>query len=98
MKEKMKIARLLWDSKISAEFSQQENASLKKEIVDALNREIPFMVVVGERELEENKVQVKDIKANTAEDVPIPELVATLRRKGVIPVGCEFAMELLDGA
>jgi histidyl-tRNA synthetase len=95
MKEKMKIARLLWDANISAEFSQQENAKLKKEVVNALDREIPFMVVVGENELAESKCQVKDIKANTAELVLISELVSTLRKMGVIPVGCEFAAELL---
>jgi histidyl-tRNA synthetase len=95
MKEKMKIARILWNASISAEFSQQENAKLKKEVVNALDRNIPFMVVIGESELAENKCQVKDIKANSAEVVSISDLVPTLRKKGAIPVGCEFAHELL---
>lgn len=95
MKEKMKIARLLWDANISAEFSQQEKAKLSKEVVDALERDIPFMIVIGENELAENKCQVKDIKAETAELVLISDLVAYLRMKGVVPVGCEFAAEEL---
>jgi histidyl-tRNA synthetase len=95
MKEKMNIARILWDASISAEFSHQENAKLKKEVVHALDRGIPYMVVIGESELAENKVQVKDIKANTAELVAIPDLVSSLRKMGAIPVGCEFAYELL---
>ena len=95
MKEKMNIARILWDGSISAEFSHQENAKLKKEVVHALDRGIPYMVVIGESELAENKVQVKDIQANTAELVAIPDLVSALRRMGAIPVGCEFAYELL---
>jgi histidyl-tRNA synthetase len=95
MKEKMKIARILWDGKLSAEFSQQENAKLKNELRNALDRDIPFMVIVGEAELAENMCNVKDIKAKTEEKVPIPELVSFLRKKGAIPVGCEFAMELL---
>jgi histidyl-tRNA synthetase len=95
MKEKMKIAQILWDGKLSAEFSQQENAKLKNELRNALDREIPFMVIVGEEELAENKCNVKDLKAKTEEKVPIPELVSFLRKKGAIPVGCEFAMELL---
>ena len=95
MKEKMNIARILWDASISAEFSHQENAKLKKEVVHALDRGIPYMVVIGESELAENKVQVKDIKANTAELVAIPDLVSSLRTIGAVPVGCEFAYELL---
>jgi histidyl-tRNA synthetase len=95
MKDKMKIARMLWDAKISAEFSQQENVKLKKEIVSALDREIPFMIIVGENELAENKCKVKDMKAETEELVSIADLVTVLRSKGVIPVGCEFASELL---
>jgi histidyl-tRNA synthetase len=96
MKEKMKIARVLWEANISAEFSQQEKTKLAKEIADALEREIPYMVVIGENELAENKCQVKDIKAETADLVPIPDLVAFLRDKGVIPVGCEFAVSVLN--
>jgi histidyl-tRNA synthetase len=95
MKEKMNIARTLWDASISAEFSHQENAKLKREVVHALDRDIPFMVVIGESEMAEHKVQVKDIKANTAELVPIVDLVSSLRKMGVVPVGCEFAYELL---
>jgi histidyl-tRNA synthetase len=95
MKEKMKIAQILWDGKLSAEFSQQENAKLKNELRNALDRQIPFMVIVGEEELVDNKCNVKDLKAKTEEKVPIPELVSFLRKKGAIPVGCEFAMELL---
>jgi histidyl-tRNA synthetase len=96
MKEKMRIARILWDNKLSAEFSQQENAKLKKELQNALDRDIPFMVIVGEEELAESKVTVKDLKAKTEHKVPIDELVSTLRAKGVIPVGCEFAAEIMQ--
>jgi len=95
MKETMQIARILWDGKLSAEFSQQENAKLKNELRNALDREIPFMVIVGEAELAENKCSVKDLKAKTEDKVPIPELVSFLRKKGAIPVGCEFAAEIM---
>lgn len=94
MKERMKVTRLLWDAKMKAEFSQQENPKLKYELTDALEREIPFMVIVGEEELREQKCKVKDLKARTEETVGIADLVSNLRSKGVIPVGCEFAAEL----
>lgn len=98
MKEKMKIARVLWDGGLSAEFSQQDNAKLKNELRNALDREIPFLVIVGEQELAEGKCNVKDIKAKTEDTVPIAELVSFLREKGAIPVGCEYAAELLKEA
>jgi histidyl-tRNA synthetase len=96
MKEKMRVARILWDANISAEFNQQDNPKLKYEIANALDREIPFMVIVGEEEAKENKCNLKDLKARTEESVSLDDLVKTLRRKGVIPVGCEFAAELLS--
>ncbi len=85
---------MLWDSNISAEFSHQENPKLKFEIANALDREIPFMVIVGEEEIKLNKCKVKDLKARTEDLVPLDALVKTLRSKGVIPVGCDFAAEL----
>lgn len=53
------------------------------------------MVVIGEDEAKEMKCKVKDLKARTEETVNQSELVATLRSKGVIPVGCEFAAEMM---
>lgn len=95
VKERMKIAKLLWDANISAEFSQQENPKLKYEIANALERSIPFMAIVGEEEAKDSKCKVKDLSAKTEDTVALADLVATLRSKGVIPVGCEFAAELL---
>ena len=95
MVERMKLARQLWDANISAEFSQQDNPKLKYEITDALDRDIPFMVIVGEEEAKENTCKVKDLMARTEETVRVSDLVATLRSKGVVPVGCEFAVEMM---
>jgi len=95
MVERMKLARILWDANISAEFSQQENPKLKYELSNALERAIPFMVIVGEDEAKEGKCKVKDLAAKTEETVTREDLVKVLRSKGVVPVGCEFAAELL---
>jgi len=94
LKERMKLAKLLWDANISSEYSQQESPKLNAQLRNALDRNIPFMIIVGEKELAEKTCNVKDLKASTEETVPIANLVATLRKMGVIPVGCEFAAEL----
>ena len=96
MVERMKLAKCLWDANISAEFSQQDNPKLKYEIANALDRDIPFMAIVGEEEAKENKCKVKDLKARTEETVAVADLVATLKAKGVVPVGCELAAELMN--
>ncbi len=95
MLERMKVAKLLWDSNISAEFNQQENPKLKYEIANALDRNIPFMVVIGEEEAKEIKCKVKDLAERTEDTINQADLVSFLRKKGVIPVGCEFAAEML---
>lgn len=92
----MKLAKVLWDANISAEFSHQENPKLKFEIANALDREIPFMVIAGEEEAKVGKCKVKDLKARTEETVDVADLVKTLRGKGVVPVGCELSTELLN--
>ena len=97
LRERMKLTKVLWDANISAEFNHQENPKLKFEIANALDREIPFMVISGEEEAKEGKCKVKDLKARTEETVDVADLVKTLRSKGVVPVGCEFAMEVLNG-
>eukprot|EP00577_Skeletonema_sp_RCC1716_P002826 CAMPEP_0113416170 /NCGR_PEP_ID=MMETSP0013_2-20120614/24978_1 /TAXON_ID=2843 ORGANISM="Skeletonema costatum, Strain 1716" /NCGR_SAMPLE_ID=MMETSP0013_2 /ASSEMBLY_ACC=CAM_ASM_000158 /LENGTH=936 /DNA_ID=CAMNT_0000303217 /DNA_START=49 /DNA_END=2859 /DNA_ORIENTATION=+ /assembly_acc=CAM_ASM_000158 len=96
LRERMKLTNVLWDANISAEFSQQENPKLKFEIANALDRQIPFMVIVGEEEAKQGKCKVKDLNARTEDTVDVSDLVKTLRSKGVVPVGCEFAMEMLN--
>ena len=93
MKERMRVAQRLWDANISAEFSQQENPKLKYELADALERGIPFMVIVGEDELKTGCCKVKHLVARTEDLVPLDTLDIFLREKGVVPVGCEFAAE-----
>ena len=97
LRERMKLTKVLWDANISAEFSQQENPKLKFEIANALDRQIPFMVIVGEEEAKQSTCKVKDLNARTEDTVAVCDLVKTLRSKGVVPVGCEFAMEMLNG-
>lgn len=91
----MKVAQMLWDANISAEFSQQDSPKLKFEIANALDRGIPFMAIVGEDEVKNGTCKVKDLTARSEETVRMSELVSTLRKKGVVPVGCELAAELL---
>jgi len=55
------------------------------------------MVVVGEEEVKEHKCKLKDLANRTEDLVAVDDLVQTLlRKKGVVPVGCEFAKDMMD--
>merc|ERR1719253_1599023 len=54
----------------------------RMKLANALERDIPFMVIAGEEEAREGKCKVKDLKARTEETVDVGALVRTLRGKG----------------
>lgn len=80
--DRMKIAKLLWDANISAEYSYQAKPKLKRQLDEVLDRGIPYMIVFGEAELAAGVVNVKDIANKTQDTVKLEDMVATLRSKG----------------
>lgn len=89
----MKLARLLWQANISAEYSHQDNPTLKKQMNEVLERYIPFMIVFGTDELSRGTVKVKDILKHTEIEVTVDGLVACLLSHGcpVIPQGADLS-------
>ena len=53
------------------------------------------MAIVGGEELRDGTCKVKDLRKRTEETVTVSDLVKTLRAKGVVPVGCELAAEIM---
>eukprot|EP00948_MAST-09A_sp_MAST-9A-sp1_P000786 g786.t1 len=78
LKERMKIAKILWESGISAEYLFDEKPSIKKQINRCSEGGIPFMVIVGEGELEQGVLKIKDIIAKNEVEIKREELVTTL--------------------
>lgn len=58
----------LWDAKVKAEY--MVNKRVMKHIDRAVESGIPWMILVGERELNEGIVRLKD--TTTKEDISIP--------------------------
>eukprot|EP00981_Chlorochromonas_danica_P002793 scaffold539_cov187-Ochromonas_danica.AAC.14 len=79
---RMQVARLLWQAQISAEYSHLDNPKFKKQLDEALERGIPFMVVFGGDEVEAGQVKVKDMVKKEEVVLPREELVAELVRRG----------------
>jgi Anticodon binding domain len=86
-RERMKICSLLWAAGISAEMSFSIEPKLAKQVTAALEGNVPFVVVIGEDELDKGLVQLKDMHARSAELVPINSLVSALCNAGASVIG-----------
>jgi len=80
----MRVAQSLWAANISSEYSHLDNPKFKKQLDEALERGIPFMVVFGPDELDKGVVKVKNMSAKTETEVDVSELVAVLLRQGCV--------------
>lgn len=94
--ERMKVARLLWEANISAEYSHQDNPKFKKQLDYVLEEGIPFVVVFGEEELANGTVKVKDIRTHSEEIIPIADMVAYLLDHGCAPVTNSVDSVMMD--
>ncbi|XP_020107018.1 histidine--tRNA ligase, cytoplasmic-like [Ananas comosus] len=69
----------LWKAKINAEFKLTKR--VMNHITYAKQSSIPWMVLVGESELEKGIVKLKNIEANQEEEVPRKTFVEELQRR-----------------
>ncbi|CAM9460398.1 unnamed protein product, partial [Ectocarpus fasciculatus] len=69
LEERMRVGRLLWSNDISAEYSTLDNPKFPKQMNEVLQRGIPFMVILGEKEVQQGVVQLKDMTKHTQEDM-----------------------------
>ena len=83
---RMGVCAELWAAGFAAEMVFAGDPKLQKQVAQAAEGGTPFMVVLGENELDEGKLQVKDMAAHTAVTVARGELVATLLALGAARV------------
>ena len=62
----MGVCADLWAAGFAAEMVFAGDPKLQKQVAQAAEGGTPFMVVLGENELDEGKLQVKDMAAHTA--------------------------------
>jgi histidyl-tRNA synthetase len=68
--ERMAVCADLWAAGVSAEMVFAQDPKLQKQVTAAAESDVPFMVVLGEDELDKGEVQLKDMRARTAKMVP----------------------------
>lgn len=79
--ERYRIAALLWDAGIAAELEYKQEPKIKRQLSYASDIGAPWAVIVGESELAERKVQLKDLGSKEAQDVALEDLVETLKQR-----------------
>ena len=61
LKERMQVAKMLWDAGIKAEFAYKQKPKLPAQFKAAEQAGIPFAVILGEDEQAQGKVKVKEM-------------------------------------
>ncbi|CAI0556304.1 unnamed protein product [Linum tenue] len=73
------LAGELWDSKVKAEYVVNKRSD--KHMARAKESKVPWMVLVGDKELESGTVKLKNMEANIEEEVPRATFVQELQRR-----------------
>ncbi|CAJ0932809.1 unnamed protein product, partial [Mesorhabditis belari] len=79
LEERMKLCRSLWDSGVRTEMAYKRNPKLLDQIQNCEAKQIPLMLIVGERELQEGVVKLRYIKTREEQDIPLATLVESIR-------------------
>uniref|UniRef100_A0A7I4YJ25 histidine--tRNA ligase n=1 Tax=Haemonchus contortus TaxID=6289 RepID=A0A7I4YJ25_HAECO len=79
LQERMKLCKTLWDEGFKVELAYKANPKLLTQLQYCEDRLIPLVLIVGERELQDGVVKLRNVKTRVEQDVPINELVPTLR-------------------
>ena len=81
--QRMRIAGELWRNGISAEFGYQANPKLQKQLTYALENGVKWIVVVGEEEMKQGKVNLKNLETREEVTIPVESVVDELKKQGV---------------
>ena len=79
--EKLKLLNELWKADIGAEILHEDGPKPDKQLKHALEKELEYIIWLGENELKEGKLKVKSLTAKTEEDVPRDQVVEYFRKK-----------------
>jgi len=80
--DRMKLLSLLWEANITAESSfDNKNIKLFSEITWALDNNIPYMIIIGKKEIDKNTVQLKNLYETSQVEINRNDLLDYLINK-----------------
>ncbi|GAV07018.1 hypothetical protein RvY_16912-2 [Ramazzottius varieornatus] len=79
--ERMKLCRELWDAEIKTEQSYKLSPKLLQQLQYCEEYGIPLAIVLGESELQNNVVKLRDVQSRNEEVVPRDKIVEVIKAK-----------------
>ena len=104
LKERMQVAKILWDAGVKAEFVYKQKPKLPAQFKAAEQAGIPFAVILGEDEQAQGKVKIKEMglsEGHPEKDgvmVNLSDLVAQVQLRLKQKEGSEWIRTLTNGA
>uniref|UniRef100_A0A0N4ZKN5 histidine--tRNA ligase n=1 Tax=Parastrongyloides trichosuri TaxID=131310 RepID=A0A0N4ZKN5_PARTI len=80
LKERMRICKDLWENNIKAEMIYKNNPKLLTQLQYCEDKFIPYAVIVGQREIEQGVVKVRNVVTREENDVKFEQLPDTLKK------------------
>jgi len=77
----MAIAADMWRAGIKCEFGFKPNPKIADQLGYALKSGIPLMVLFGEEEISSGKLKLKDLDAETEDEIERSDLIAAIKDK-----------------
>ncbi|KJH45969.1 putative histidine--tRNA ligase [Dictyocaulus viviparus] len=79
LEERIKLCGMLWNEGFKVEMSYKANPKLLNQLQYCEEKLIPLVLIIGDRELLDGVVKLRDVKTRTEQDVRLPDLICTLR-------------------
>ena len=76
----LKIAQKMRENNINVDIDMND-LKLKKALNYANKEEIPYVIIIGDEELKENKIILKDMKNGTQSKIRIDEIISNIKIK-----------------
>lgn len=81
LKERMKLCRILWNAGIKTEMPYKANPKMLNQLQYCEDRAIPWVVIVGERELQEGVVKLRNVATREETDVSYENVANELQNR-----------------
>ncbi|CAB3406135.1 unnamed protein product [Caenorhabditis bovis] len=81
LKERMKLCNKLWDAGIKTEMAYKANPKLLTQLQYCEERRIPLVIIIGEREIQEGIVKLRNVVTREETDVPLDALAETIKQR-----------------
>ncbi|CAG0893428.1 unnamed protein product [Darwinula stevensoni] len=85
LQERMKLTSFLWKNGIKTEQPYRSNPKLLAQLQYCEDRKIPLAIVLGQSEMEQGVVKLRDVQSREEEDVPRDHLLGAIRSRLHIP-------------